>query len=431
VAGDGGGALTWLFVPGTSSASAPEPADWALASNSRSTEQFASLTWRGKPRRPLLWLRAWHRDSSLRLLSGLTLEPSTLDLGVASWIASLAATRASPTALPERASEQPTTVSSSTKSSASCASAGRIVSSARTSQGMQTDSLQSLSRHWKQWATGLRREYSARAKSAPATDASDCSSWPTATAVNRVRSPETLAKCEDFRLRNAGQKTVPLCLEEVATTWPTARVSRGGYARDNGDPAKERPTLEGAAAFWATPKTVTGGANSKRAERGAGGPDLQEQAGQWATPRASDGGRSATHAEFSGRTATHNGVKVQIGLEHQAKSWPTATTRMYRGGGQAVTRSDGKSRLDMLDWAAEGWSPSTAPDPAIPAGPTSSPPAPTSRPQLNARFAEYLMGLPPEWTSCGPSATEFTRWQSDMRGALSTLCSRKAPETLL
>ena len=39
--------------------------------------------------------------------------------------------------------------------------------------------------------------------------------WLTATAVNRVRSPETMKKCADFRKRNANQNTVPLYLEEV------------------------------------------------------------------------------------------------------------------------------------------------------------------------------------------------------------------------
>lgn len=40
--------------------------------------------------------------------------------------------------------------------------------------------------------------------------------WPGPDTVNRVRDPETLAKCAAFRLRNAGQKTVPLYLAEVA-----------------------------------------------------------------------------------------------------------------------------------------------------------------------------------------------------------------------
>jgi hypothetical protein len=40
-------------------------------------------------------------------------------------------------------------------------------------------------------------------------------SWPTATATNRVRNEETMAKCAAFWKRNANQNTVPLYLEEV------------------------------------------------------------------------------------------------------------------------------------------------------------------------------------------------------------------------
>jgi len=41
-------------------------------------------------------------------------------------------------------------------------------------------------------------------------------SWPTPTGINRPRSEETLSKCGDYRMQQAGQKTVPLYLEEVA-----------------------------------------------------------------------------------------------------------------------------------------------------------------------------------------------------------------------
>lgn len=105
------------------------------------------------------------------------------------------------------------------------------------------------------------------------------------------------------------------------------------------------------------------------------------------TPNVPNGGRNASHATMKGRTAVReDGTKVQIGLEHQAKvwstprasdgekggpnqafgaggtplpaqaaNWPTPTLRDHKGGGQAIERSDGKSRMDMLDWRAEHW----------------------------------------------------------------------------
>ena len=45
--------------------------------------------------------------------------------------------------------------------------------------------------------------------------------WPTPTALDRPRSPETMAKSAAFRKRNANQDTVPLYLGEVAQNWPT------------------------------------------------------------------------------------------------------------------------------------------------------------------------------------------------------------------
>jgi hypothetical protein len=163
--------MCWLYVPGSP------------ASNSASAlpcpERGASLTLRGKPMPPRLLLRAWAMGHSVRLLSGLTLPPSTLDRCAASWIASLRATRASPTARSAETLGPTTTGSSSIRSCGSRTSAGLVVSSARTSQGTPTDSFTPSSLLWSGWATALRLEYSARPKSARPTTGSGSSLWPT------------------------------------------------------------------------------------------------------------------------------------------------------------------------------------------------------------------------------------------------------------
>lgn len=166
---------------------------------------------------------------------------------------------------------------------------------------------------WKEWAIALNADYSARPKRATVTD------------------------------------------ESASSCWPGVRVARGGYTRDNGDPAKERPTLEGLAsqwetpsvavtagtrntrggtrgnelllsgqaaqssAQWATPRTLSGGANSKRKERGAGGHDLQEQVQSWSTPRASDGEKGSPNQCFSAGG---------IPLPSQAANWPTPSVML-------------------------------------------------------------------------------------------------------
>jgi hypothetical protein len=85
---------------------------------------------------------------------------------------------------------------------------------------------------WKHRATPSGRLICALRASVLRISASDCIGWPTPTATNRPRSPETLEKCAAFRLRNANQKTVPIYLGEAAMLagWatPTVTDSRRG-----------------------------------------------------------------------------------------------------------------------------------------------------------------------------------------------------------
>lgn len=88
--------------------------------------------------------------------------------------------------------------------------------------------------------------------------------WPTATAVNRVRGEETLAKCAAFRKRNANQNTVPLYLEEKvkieeAKQWATPRSCSAMAATitpEVAHDAKRFPNLETQVGKqqWATPR---------------------------------------------------------------------------------------------------------------------------------------------------------------------------------
>ncbi|MFM9829389.1 MAG: hypothetical protein ACKVOB_11695 [Sphingomonas sp.] len=206
--------------------------------------------------------------------------------------------------------------------------------------------------------------------------------------MNRPRSDETLAKCADFRKRNANQNTVPLYLEEVAQ-------------------------------HWATPRTITGGANSQREARGAGGPDLQEQVEHWSTPRASDGEKGGPNMAFgAGGTP----------LPTQAAHWPTPMagsvgTDSYNAAGNSdfsrrvleltenwptpLTADDGRkvtarSAQTQLCIVAESWpEPHSRPDHPTPAGQKSSP----QRRRLNPLFVEWLMGWPEGLSGFDTAAT--------------------------
>lgn len=394
--------MSWVYVPASE--------DLNSASASPCPERAASLTWRGKPMPSQTLLREWKRANFIRRLSGLTLPPSTLDRGVASWIASLRETPASPTPSPESAKARTMTDSCLIRSSGSSRSAGLVVSSARTCRGTPTDSFACSSRHWSDWAIALRQEYSARPKWGRAIDESDCSSWPTSTVGDANASG------------NRPDKSL-LSLTDVVVRQQ-----------------------------WASPKTPSGGANSKRKERGAGGPDLQEQVNHWQTPNVPNGGRSASHAEMIGRTAMHNGRKVQIGLEHQVRSWatpraedsessgirhsrgvadtltgqaylwPTPAARDHKGANSqehVTTNGTGRMHMDQLPNFVEHAFRCSPPAPQTPSGETSSPP-PRS---LNPRFVEWLMGWPTGWTDLGQQETGLSHWLRLSRGALLRLVS--------
>jgi hypothetical protein len=415
----------WLFVPGTSSpsAQASEASNSASCSPCTIGERLAeaSATWRGKPRLPQAWSRAWKQGGFIRLLSGPTCSPSTLDRGVAVFISSLREIPAKRTASPESALDPQESASLPPKSAASPRSAGLILSSARTCQGTRTDSSPPSLRHWKGWATALRQEYSARPKPVTPCGASDCSSWPSATVLDSTNT------------RNS-----------------TANRSNPNSTHSVGD------TLCDAVTKWAAPRVLQGGPNSNREARGAGGPDLQEQATQWMAPNVPNGGRSASHAEQIGNTLYHGDKKVQLGLEHQAKDWsaPKASDGEKGGPNQRGSKGDvplpgqaanwpcpmtaddgrkvtGTAHQAMLCNVAASFHPPSSLDQRIAGGSTSSTASPNSnqpsvRRKLNPIFVEALMRWPTGLSGFERQATAWTRWWLLMPSFLSTLCSPAA-----
>lgn len=246
-------------------------------------------------------------------------------------------------------------------------------------------------------------------------------------------------------------------LAMAVKNWPTARVSAGGYTRDNGDPAKQRPTLEGMAIDWNTPTAADGkkGADKTRRDTGnpnsdlptqlmtqwrtplAGSPnatrgggqdpakrlaagrtvELRDQVKAWATPKATDGEKGGPNMSQSGGGTP---------LPAMAVNWPTPMARDHRSGSTQKTDAElwgTKGRpLERVAFLA---STSHSTPPLLPnplPGATSS----KSGPTLNPRFVEYLMAWSLGWTSFACSETVFTHWQARMRTELSRLCSREA-----
>lgn len=328
--------MTWLYLPPEFSASAPASEASTSVSTLPSPERALSVTWRGKHMPPQHWSRAWKRVTWLRHLSGLTLPPSTLEHGVAQWIASCREIPASPTASPETASAKTTIDGSPSTSSGYSMKAGLVVSSAKTSRGTLTDNSPTSSRHWKDWVAALRSESSARPKSAPATSESGSSSWPTATTNDGKRG----ADLNRVKRRHDGAP-----LSEVAVRWPTATVGdadSSGSRNLEGSNAKQGTSLTDAVVrghLWPTPMAGTGPQNGNSM---AGNSDFSRKAmsmaedltERWPTPAAGNFNDGESLESFDARKAAlkakginGNGMGDSLAIAAQRVTWATPTAR--------------------------------------------------------------------------------------------------------
>jgi len=171
-------------------------------------------------------LRAWQMKPWMKRLSGLTLPPSTASRGVARWISSLPAHRASPTVSPGRERDSTTNeaAQSSNTSPASSEKFSPNWSFWKTSgSGGQVDIFETSESSYSDWVTeSLRRSRLLRETLAHRISASADSVWPTATAQDSCGSragPEYGTKT-----RNAGTT-----LTDAIRQWPTpnARDHKG------------------------------------------------------------------------------------------------------------------------------------------------------------------------------------------------------------
>lgn len=410
--------MAWLYVPNCApSPSAPGSEDLTSAYVWRCRTLARSATWRGKPLPPRAWSRQWKRGGFIRLLSGLTCEPSTLERGVEAWISSLRATPARATPLPASGSASLTTAGCWTGPLTSSPPAGLVISSAKTCRGTRTDSSPLPFRHWSDWAAALRAEYSARRKPETPCAASDCSSW------------------------------------------PSARVTRGAYTRDQGNPELPRLTLEGMAENWAAPRTSdTNGAGL----HGDGGMDLRTQASTWSAPKATDAEHGGPNMAYSsgdtlplpsqaaqweapsvavtaGSRLTRSGLRADelllTGQALETSQWAAPCAQNYKGSSEgSIVRQDGKSRMDLLHYQAEQafdpghFLPPSSPDQPTAAGSTcltaslnTSPPS--VRRKLNPIFVEALMRWPTGLSGFARQETAWTRWWLLMPSFVSALVS--------
>jgi hypothetical protein len=227
--------------------------------------------------------------------------------------------------------------------------------------------------------------------SARRTSGSGSSGWPTPTSVERSRDEETLAKCAEFRKRNAGQNTVPLYLGETAQLagWPTPRAGNnaghGNIDRTN-DPGNVRLEDTAQLAGWGTPTSQDGehaGVSPAEAARDPNNLRTQVHMAGWATPASRDY-RTPNHSTYAERGGGTKGEQLQNQAAH-------ALHGASLSGSTALTESAGL---------------------------------------LNPYFSSWLMGIPRVWLEHAPSplprVSRATSANSGQSATRSTRSSRRS-----
>jgi hypothetical protein len=298
-----------------------------------------SLLVRSKPSPARTWSLKWKRDSWTQHLSGRILKPSLGKTFVTAWTSSLGATPVSPSAQQESGKDQKTHATSGPISQMELFGCDPESASLKTSKDISAWGCPTLSKTWQEWVTERRLEYSARVKSAHLTNASGCSSWPTAAArdykgcgnavqrkdgKHRLDTLEAVARYgttttanwltpatiqiqrRDMQKRinyraSIGRQYVPGSLEE--------QMQQHGLA------ALANPSTGGSRQeLWQTPDVgSTAGGRSARGQSEPHRASLERQTTHWGTPRACEwkGGNMTTQAVID-REVAHNNLVGQV-----------------------------------------------------------------------------------------------------------------------
>ena len=276
-------------------------------------------------------------------LSGLTSAPSTDDPGVASWIAWLRGSRASPSPMPESAKAKPIPATSGLTSDESLWNPSPQLSFWKMCLVRCRISSMSSCPTYRDWATPLRRDSLRRLKSARRTDGSGFSFWPTATAQDDQKSVEAhqaMKRRMGQRDGTGANRTAITSLTVKAKQWMTPKRATGAYQYSSGDHNKVVLNLEGQVKnflpgrqaprsgiggspsspagptlppLWQTPKGV-GGGNVSRGHKRKDELLLEGQAKNWQTPR------TGTHG-IPGADATHGGQPKGLRLNPLFVAW--------------------------------------------------------------------------------------------------------------
>lgn len=343
----------WYLVPNSSSST---PAAEEESSERRllalSEELARSATWNTKSLPAKSWQRVLRTVPFMKRRSGLISTPSMAGPGVDAWVASLAVIPASLLASPESASASRTRATSTLAYQQSFEMLIQDGSSSRTCQGMCASDCERCGAIFKSWVSRFTLASTRRRKWARLTRDSVSSSWPSA------RGHESGSWQRDGKTGELRPT-----LDGAATQWQT--VGTDSFRSRGGD-RKDEMGLDQQARTWRTPEAPgqTGGVRSRTLSRGQG--HQVTTAEQWPTPLTPS--TPEAHGQLSGdfrkkldkvwptaraedaeSAGNHHGATDS--LSGAIAAWATPAARSVKGGYSeaALTRADGKSRMDILD----------------------------------------------------------------------------------
>jgi hypothetical protein len=206
--------MSWVYVPGMEVSS--------LESSWHARQLASFVTWKEKLMPQQHWLRVLRKERWIQRLSGLTLEPSTASRGVAQWISSLQASRASHSAqrADDKASETHDTSGRTSRRSSPIP--GQHSSFARTSPRICSwDSTRSPDK-WRAWVTELRRHCGLRKKQGRNTSGKGFTGLLPTPVVRGLSSELSPALQKEYAtsITGAGTKALHIWTMEWMMGWP-------------------------------------------------------------------------------------------------------------------------------------------------------------------------------------------------------------------
>ncbi len=450
----------WLYVPRGCYPSAPGSEVSTSGSVSLSQVPELWVTSSGTAtRRPLSW-RGWGTRPWTRLLSGMTLQPSTADDGVERWISSQRDFHVSPGPPPVPGPEPLIRGGSGRISRASLVRWDPSGSFWRMSQDslVEGDSRR-YSGHWPRSGSMRNGRVYGRPKLGHRTDESGSSSsddggaWPTpeqsdgnggrvskemggfrpsgakrAIPLGTATAKWSTPRANEREQYNSQDATV--ALSRQANLWGTPRAIYGEHSgmvdKDHltGQAIgaiPERRYSNGDTPTWPTPRARVHGKTYRARSDGHQGLTLEGRVTLWQTPVA----YSARY-----RRQVRQKVRGEKLLPAQAEDgmWMTPDASPEKTDFNGPSQDNPRTRISLASQSSRGWMTPTgrdykdgAMDPGAPtptnsvlgrqdlrcgpqgrmtemSGPESSPDGPTSpRPRLNPRFVTWMMGFPPGW----------------------------------